>query len=109
MMPWWVCSLVANATIIATEYLNRTATGGWLSVLPATAPLIFVAQWCLFQAFNGASHWLWAWAFFTIGNSIMRVVAVYALAGQDVANWFYVGGGISVMLLGAFLLKEGLS
>lgn len=108
-MGWWcVASLVSNACIISTEYLNRTSTGTWLSVLPYTAPLIIVAQYCLFRAFNGAPHWLLAWAVFTVGNSIMRVTAV-ALFGDHVANWALAVFSILVMTGGAWLLKTSLS
>lgn len=108
MLPWYLASLIANVAIIATEYLNRNATGGWTSVLPQTAPLIIVAQWCLFLAFNGAPHWLMAWAVFTIGNSLMRVATVGLTAGE-IASYPHVLLGIVIMVGGAFLLKEGLS
>lgn len=108
-MPWWVPSLVANACIIATEYLNASAKGGWASVLPRTAVLIVVAQYCLFKSFNGAPHWLVAWAVFTIGNSGMRVAWVSLAGGEhSVGSWTHALLGITVMIGGAFLVKEGL-
>ncbi len=106
-MSWVVASLVANVAIIVTELLNRGATGGWMSVLPKTAPLILVAQFCLFRAFNGAPHWLMAWAVFTVGNSAMRIMTV-RFFGEPVANWYYAIFGIAVMIGGAFLVKESL-
>lgn len=109
LLPLWVlASLVSNVAIIATEYLNRHAEGGWLSVLPQTLPLIIVAQFCLFKAFNGANHWLWAWAVFTVGNSIMRVAAVH-FTGSHVESWPVVLAGIAAMMGGAAVLKMGLS
>lgn len=108
-MAWWVASLISNAAIIATEYLNRHHDGSWLEVLPKTLPLIILAQFCLFRAFNGAPHWMIAWAFFTVGNSFMRVGAVYLLAGQGVASWPNVGVGVSIMILGGFVIKRGLA
>lgn len=107
-MTWWIASLVSNVAIIATEYLNRHATGGWLSVLPQTFPLIVVAQFCLFLAFNGAPHWFTAWAFFTIGNSVMRVGAVAVQSDHGVGNWWLVSAGVFVMVGGSGLLKTGL-
>ena len=78
-----------------------------ISVLPRTAPLIVLAQYCLFRSFNEAPHWLMAWAVFTVGNSIMRV-SVVRFFGADVSNWPYAIAGISVMMGGAFLVKESL-
>ena len=106
-MTWWVASLISNLAIICTEYLNRTATGGWVTVLPQTAPLIIVAQFCLFRAFNGAPHWMLAWAVFTVGNSIMRVAAV-GLFGDKVSNWPLASFAIGIMMGGAFLMKTAL-
>lgn len=106
-MAWWIASLIANVAIIGTEYLNRHATGGWLSVLPQTFPLIVVAQFCLFRAFNDAPHWFMAWAVFTVGNSIMRVSAV-GLMGEKVASWPIALASITVMMCGAFLMKTAL-
>lgn len=106
-VPWWTASLISNVAIIFTEYMNRATPGGWGAALPKTFVPIVLAQWCLYVAFNGAPHWLAAWAFFTIGNSLMRVVAVYYFGGA-VGSWAHVMLGITVMLGGAFLLKEGL-
>lgn len=107
-MTWWMASLGSNVAIIATEYLNRNAVGGWASVLPQTAPLIFVAQFCLFRAFNGAPHWLMAWAVFSIGNAIMRVAAVGFFNPGEVSSWPSVFVGTLIMVGGAFVLKGGL-
>ena len=108
-MTWWMASLISNVAIIMTEYLNRSATGGFASVLPKTLPLIVIAQFCLFRSFNGAPHWLAAWAVFVIGNAIMRVSAVNVMAGHEVSNWYCALTGIGVMVGGAFLVKSGLN
>lgn len=105
--PWWVASLISNVAIIFTEYTNRSADGGWESALPRTILPIVLAQWCLFHSFNGAPHWFAAWAFFTVGNSIMRVGAVYFFGGS-VGSWTHITLGVTVMVGGAFLMKEGL-
>ncbi len=107
-MTWWIASLISNVSIILTEYLNRTGDGNWVSVLPKTLPLIILAQWCLFRAFNGAPNWMIAWMMFTIGNAIMRVIAVNFMAGHEVGNWYYTLCGVSVMIAGSFLVKSGL-
>ena len=109
-MPWYVASLLANVAIIATEYLNRIGAGpSWIRVLPKTLPFIAAAQYGLFVAFSQAPSWLAGWAFFTVGNSIMRVAAVHAMAGHEVASWPHAALGIGVMMAGAFLVKEGLA
>ncbi len=108
LLSWWVYSLLSNVAIIATEYFNRSAPGGWVTVLPQTALLIVLAQYCLFRTFNGAPHWFTAWMVFVIGNTLMRVVAVQALASSEVTSWTYTSLGIMVMVSGAFLVKEGL-
>ena len=108
-MTWWIASLISNLAIICTEYLNRTGDGGWVSVLPRTVPLIIVAQFCLFRAFNGAPNWMVAWMVFSIGNAIMRVVAVNFMAGHEVGNWYYALTGIGVMMAGGFLVKNGMN
>ncbi len=108
-MTWWIASLISNLAIICTEYLNRTSTGNWVSVLPYTFPLIILAQWCLFRSFNGAPNWMMAWMVFTVGNSIMRVAAINVMAGHEIASWPFAITGVSVMIGGAFLLKSGLN
>jgi hypothetical protein len=107
-LPWWAASLISNAAIIATEYTNRYATGGWGSVLPRTLPLIIVAQFCLFRTFNGASHWMWAWAVFTVGNSFMRVGSLAAFGDEAVGSWPKVITGVCIMVSGALFMKMGL-
>jgi hypothetical protein len=99
---------MANCAIIGIEYVNRVSPGGWQNALPASLPLIVIAQWCLYLAYSGASHWLIAWAMFVIGSSVVRVVAVHTLAGHEVSSWPYVLLGITGMLLSALAMKEGL-
>ncbi len=106
-MSWWIFCIIANVAIIATEYQNRQAVGSWWSILPQTAPLIVVAQYALFRAFNEAPHWFLAWAVFTVGNSIMRVSAV-GLMGEKVGSWPLAAAAIGIMMGGAFLMKTAL-
>lgn len=107
-LPWWLASLVANVAIIATEYLNRTAPGGWTSVLPQTAPLIIVAQWCLFVTWRDAPHWLVAWIGFAVGSSVMRLVAVRFAGDDEVENWPLVAACVAGMLACSYGLKRGI-
>lgn len=107
-LPWWLASLISNAVIIATEYLNRHAIGGWGTVLPKTIPLIIIAQFCLFKAFNGAPHWMWAWAVFTVGNGFMRVGAVSMFGEDGIGSWPRVIVGVTGMAACALFMKTGL-
>jgi uncharacterized membrane protein HdeD (DUF308 family) len=94
---------------MGVEFINRTTPGGWLHALPRSALLIVVAQWCLYRCWNGAPHWMIAWVLFALVNSIMRVALVYFVSGENVNNWWHVLAGVATMLLGSFLIKEGLS
>ncbi len=108
-MPWWiVAGLVANVAINFVEWANRhLGDGNLLSVLPYTIVPIAIAQVALFIGFRDAPHWLMAWVVFTLGNSAVRLIAV-KLTGQPIESWTYVLIGASVMLIGGFILKEGL-
>lgn len=108
LVPWWVFSLVSNVAIIFTEYSNRTIDGGWTAALPITIVPIVLAQFCLYHSFNGAPHWMLAWATFTVANSIMRVAMVHFFGGE-IASIHHVVLGCCVMVGGAFLMKEGLA
>lgn len=107
-MPWYLASLLANLCIIVVEYINRETVGGFSQALLRTFPFIFVAQWCLFTAWNGAPHWLTAWVVFAIGNSLMRVLTVHVSAGHEVTSWPLAALGIGGMLASALVVKEGL-
>jgi hypothetical protein len=100
--------MLSNVCIIFVEYVNRGATGTFWQTLPYIGLPILAAQWCLFQSWNGAPHWMLAWVVFVIGNSIMRVIAVYLGAGDEISQWPHVLLGVTVMLAGALLVKEGL-
>lgn len=107
-LPWWVASLVSNVAIIFIEYTNRQADDGWMSVLPQTAIPIIIAQWCLFHGFGGAPHWMIAWVFFALGNSVMRVAAIHFLSIGEIGSWPVTLSGVTIMMIGAFVVKEGL-
>ncbi len=106
-MPWWVASLLSNVAIMYVEHMNRGATGGWISILPQTAVPIIFAQWCLYRAFNGAPHWLMAWAVFAVGNAVMRLGLV-AVIGEKVSSWPLAIASVAIMLGGSMLMKTAL-
>ena len=109
IVPWWVvASLLSNVAIIATEYINRHAPGGWLTILPQTLPLIIAAQFCLFVTFKGAPHWMAAWLVFALGNTFARVGTVYFLSNHEIKSWPIMLLGIATVLAGSFFVKSGL-
>ena len=107
-LPWWAASILSNVAIMYVEHTNRGATGGWLSVLPLTFIPIVVAQFCLFRAFNGAPHWLYAWAVFAVGNAVMRLGLVKVL-GEQVGSWPLALAAVTIIMLGSVLMKTALT
>jgi len=110
MIPLWIATaMLANACIIATEFLNRNHSGTWLTVLPTTAPLIIVAQFALFWTWNTAPSWYAAWIVFTVGNSLTRAAAIASTSSAgEIASWPTVVLGVSIMLTGSAVLKLGI-
>ena len=108
MIPWWVYGLVANVMFIGVEYFSRSHPTFWAAA-PFLLPCQVIGVYCLFHAWNGAPHWLTAWAIFTLGGTVLRTAAVASFAGSEVTNWplalFCIGG-----ILGfGQLLKSALS
>lgn len=103
MMPWWTISLIANAAIIATEYLNRTQPTQ-LDALRYTWLLIVIAQTCLYYSYNGAPSLMMAWVVFTIGNSAMRLAMAGTILGEPLKiHWAIVA--CVLMTSGAYCIK----
>lgn len=104
--PWWVASIIANLTIAVIEYLNRA--GGYSSfgvALLHTGPFIIVAQFGLFYAWRDAPSFMFAWAFFTTGNCLLRLLSAHFAVGEPL-SWLTVCG-VSLMFGGACLVKVG--
>lgn len=102
--PWWLASILANVCICAIEYLNRA--GGFADfrhAVTTTGPLIILAQWGLFYAWRDAPSMLLAWAFFTTGNAVLRLISSHFAVGEEL-NWM-VAAGVSLMFAGVCVLK----
>lgn len=110
MLPWWTAAILANVAIIASEYVHRSVPAGtaWVVVLPRVLPLYLIAQYFLFKCFSGAPHWFTASVVFTVGNSIMRVIAVSTYAPGEVTDWRFAAAGLIGMIGCALLVKSGL-
>ena len=105
-MNWIVYSILANISIAYVEYINHAADKPtWLQALPYTAVPIIIAQYALYRAFSGASSMFLAWAVFTVGNSLMRVVSVKYMVNQPV-NIYHICGIVG-MLASAYVVKLG--
>ena len=104
--PWWVASIIANFTIAGVEYLNRA--GGFANfgdALLRTWPLIIVAQFGLFYAWRDAPSFMFAWAFFTSGNLLLRLISTQFAVGEPLTLTTTLG--VSLMFGGAYLVKVG--
>lgn len=103
---WILYSIIANITIIYIEWSYRTSYhGNFVDGLPYMIVPILVAQFCLFNLFKGAPHYMIAWIVFTVGNSILRVTSNHYILKEDLSWVGFVGVG--TIILGALLVKEG--
>ncbi len=105
-MSWWAASILANFAIAVVEYLNRV--GGYPDFLRAvmvTGPFIVAAQFGLFYAWRDAPSFMFAWAFFTAGNLLLRLISAQLMIGEPL-TWPTIAG-VSAMLAGAYLVKIG--
>lgn len=105
-VPWWVWGLLANIAIMVIEWLNRS--GGFASYFHAlrfTLPLIFVAQMGLFYAWRDAPTMMLAWAAFTLGNTVLRLVNTTWMVGEipSLSTLF----GVALITAGAYCVKIG--
>jgi hypothetical membrane protein len=106
MTYWWViASVMANAAIIAVECLNRTQPSLG-DAMVRTWPLIVLAQVGLYFSWHHAPHMMVAWLVFTVGNSIMRVIATTSVLGEPMKIW-WVLLGIALMFAGSLAIKQG--
>jgi len=107
-MNWIVWSLVANVSVMSLEFVNRSNYfGTFLKGLPYTIWLIMLAQIGLYYCFRDAPSYMTAWAVFTVGNAIIRVISNSVLLNEQL-NWM-IGIGVVGMVGCAFLIKSGIS
>jgi hypothetical protein len=107
-VPWYCWGILANVFIALIEYQNRVGgSSSYLGTLQTTWWMIFVAQCGLFYAWRCAPSMMLAWAAFTLGNTVVRMVSVQ-WAVHEPPSWATIGG-VAVMVLGAFMVKAGSS
>lgn len=103
-MTWWLASLVANLSIGVIEWANRTqGFPSFLHAITMTGPLIVVAQWGLWKAWDTAPSFLLAWAFFTACNGIIRLLSSWLLVGEPPT--LGVLAGVAVVYAGVYIVK----
>ena len=106
-LPWWAAGLLANMAVCFVEYFNRTrGAGGWLAVLPYSLPFIIIGQWALYRSWHGAPTMMIAWAYFTLGNNVIRLASSYWMV-RETYDW-RVPLGCAVMFGGSMLIKAGM-
>lgn len=104
-MTWWQASLLANVSVTILEAVYRRGTfPSFVLTLVWTWPLILVAQYGIWNAWRGAPSFLFAWAFFSIGNAALRLASSYWIVGEPPSAVGTVG--FAMMLLGAYLLRS---
>jgi hypothetical protein len=99
--------MIANVAITATEYLNRTAgyeTFG--QAILRTGPLVMAAQWGLWRSWSDAPSFLTAWAAFTLGGAVLRLLSVHFLVGERLTWTAF--AGVSLVMLGGQLVRQGI-
>jgi len=107
-VSWVLWSLIANVSVLSIEYANRKDYfEGFINGLPYMIWPIMIAQVGLYYCFRDAPSYMMAWAVFTVGNAILRVISNSVLLNEQL-NWM-VGIGVVGMVGCAFLIKQGYS
>lgn len=105
-MTWWMWGFAANLAIAGVEYMNRS--GGYksfLDAIPHTFVPILIAQIALFYCWRDAPRMLLAWALFTGGNCVLRVLSTWWMVGEPI-NWT-VMAGVAMVLAGGRVISMG--
>lgn len=105
-MNWMVWSLVANISVLSIEWVNRKDYfDGFINGLPYTIWPILLAQVALYYTFREAPSYMTAWAMFTVGNAILRIISNSVFVNEQL-NW-YIGLGVLGMISCGYLIKIG--
>lgn len=106
-IPWWAYSIFANLAIMLVEYTNRTSNYEHFGQQFAQMwPFILLAQFGLFYTWRDGPSFMYAWAFFTTGNIMCRVVSAHFFVGEKLT--FNVAIGIAIILLGGHFVRMGI-
>lgn len=105
-VPWYCWALLANVLIMVIEYLNRTGEyPHYFAALLHTAPLIFIAQAGLHYSWKLAPSMMLAWAVFTTGNCLLRLVNTTWMVGEVPSMQTL--AGVALLMAGVFMVKSG--
>jgi hypothetical protein len=101
---WLVSSILANLLIMRIEYYYRVSDFSWdVGLFVRLALMIPVMQLCLWNMFAKAPSLMLAWACFTLGNTLLRLVNAYWFVGEppNLATL----AGVACILLGVGFIK----
>ena len=104
-MTWWMASRVANICVARVEYVNRVTQAGFADALWLNWWAILLMQYGLYKCWSGAPSFMFAWAFFTVGNMMLRVVTARVFLEEPI-SWLTLAG-VSLAFGGAYLVKVG--
>lgn len=103
---WIVTALLANAIIVTIEYTYRTQAFAWSAwLLVGLALRIAFMQWCLWYTWHNAPSLLTAWAVFTTGNLVLRIVNAALFVGEPLSLMTTVG--VACVAMGVVFTKMG--
>ena len=106
MITWWMASLLANVNIAVVEYMNRSGGyDGFWNTLVRTSPFILLAQYGLYKCWVGAPSFMLAWAFFTMGNLVLRLLSNHYMVGEGLS--VSAAAGVCLVVGGVALVKMG--
>lgn len=97
-------TMIAAVCLSIQEALYRKQDDT-LTALTMALPLILVAQGCLHQVFNKSPNIMAAWVTLSLVMTGLRV-ANSALVLQEDLDYIRVGIAVTLMLAGAFILKQ---
>ena len=104
-MTWWMASIIANLCVARVEYVNRITAGGFFEALGQNWWAIALMQWGLYRCWSGAPSFMFAWAFFTVGNMLLRLMTARVFLEEPI-SWITLAG-VSLAFLAAYLVKIG--
>lgn len=105
MLPSWLwvlTSVLANVLIMIIEFHYRTMVFS-PQVFLRLVPLVVLMQLCLWYTWHQASSLMLAWAVFTAGNTVLRLVSSYVLVGEGVSVSTVLG--VCCIMGGAVIIK----
>lgn len=110
ILPWWLTAVASSFCLVAIEYFYRSAgDSSYLKQGVYCLPLVFCAQWALFETFKdrpgGASSLFLAWMTISFSNVVLRAAVAQFLLDEPLNH--LTGAGILCMMAAVVLVKLG--